>query len=83
MPELRPFAELRDSGLLWLINASVFHPRGFALSLTLDDDGNATGWSLRGNGSEAWIFAEDVSDEAFAATLRTFSQARADNLEIT
>lgn len=50
----RPFAELREEGLLWLINTSVFHPRGYALAVHLDDDGNATGWSLFGDGTEPW-----------------------------
>lgn len=43
----RPFADLMDSGLLWLINSSVFHPRGVALSLHVDrETGAAVGWSL-------------------------------------
>jgi len=50
----RPFSELRDEGLLWLINTTVFHPRGYALALHYDDDMNATGWSLVGDGSEPW-----------------------------
>lgn len=65
----RPFAELRDEGLLWLINTVVFHPRGFALALHFDNDKNATGWSLYGDGLEAWQFADDdVVDEMFAKT---------------
>lgn len=57
----RPFSELRDSGLLWLFNRVVLHPRGYALALHFEDreDGTtdyrtATGWSILGDGSEAW-----------------------------
>jgi hypothetical protein len=52
--EQRPFEDMRDEGLLWLINRVVFHPRGYALAFHLDDDGVATGWSLMGDGSESW-----------------------------
>lgn len=55
----RPFDELRSSGLLWLINTSVFHPRGYALALHQGEDGKITGWSIVGDGNERWAFAED------------------------
>lgn len=57
--EPRPFNELRDTGLLWLINTTVFHPRGYALAFAMDDDGNAYGWSIVGDGSTPWQFACD------------------------
>jgi hypothetical protein len=60
----RPFSELRDEGLLWLINVSVFHPRGFALAVHLDDFDNVTGWSLLGDGSEAWVMADGPENDA-------------------
>ena len=51
----RPFAELRETGLLWLLNRVVFHPRGYALALHFDDSYTAaTGWSLMGDGTEPW-----------------------------
>lgn len=53
----RPWEELRDSGLLWLINATVFHPRGYALTMHFNDEGMATGWSIQGNGQEFWRFS--------------------------
>jgi hypothetical protein len=67
----RPFSELRDSGLLWLINRVVFHPRGYALALEMRD-GQAVGWKLLGDGSEVWGFAppEDDDFEHAQATLR-------------
>ena len=55
----RPFEELRDEGLLWLINATVFHPRGYALAMHHDDKGHATGWSIVGDGAERWTYAEE------------------------
>jgi hypothetical protein len=49
----RPLHELIDSGLLWLVNATVFHPRGLALALHFDgledpssDNADIVGWSL-------------------------------------
>ena len=72
----RPVSELSDSGLLWLINASVFHPRGFALALTQNTEtGEVTGWELLGNGSEPWVFS-GPRPERFAAAEETFEAAR-------
>ncbi len=48
MPDsVRPFNELIDSGVLWLVNASALHPRGIALALHTDDEGEVIGWSLQ------------------------------------
>lgn len=60
----RPFSELRDAGLLWLINRTALHPRGFALALHLDRDGSATGWSVKGDGTEPWAFMMDAEEDA-------------------
>ena len=72
MTAVRPFSELRDEGLLWLINTSVFHPRGYALAFVMDEDGNATGWALLGDGTEAWTMGDDghgpTLDELMART---------------
>ena len=64
-PVARPFAELRDTGLLWLLwllNRVVFHPRGYALALHFEGQlpvlGECTGWSLQGNGSEPWSMGD-------------------------
>ena len=66
----RSLDELRTSGLLWLINRTVFHPRGYALSINYADgvDAPATGWSLMGDGTEAWGYnlPEGVEDELMA-----------------
>lgn len=64
----RPFSDLRAVGLLWLINTALLHPRGYALALHSDDEGNATGWSLLGDGSEPWYFdPSEPSDREFLA----------------
>jgi hypothetical protein len=70
---VRPFAELRDSGLLWLINRALFHPRGWALALSYRD-GQVVGWRLLGDGSEVWRFTDD-EDENFAAAEATLRPA--------
>lgn len=59
----RPFSELVDEGLLWLINVTVFHPRGYALALHFDDGGDVTGWSLRGDGGEAWVMPDGPEND--------------------
>lgn len=73
-PPARPFSELRDSGLLWLINRTVFHPRGFALGLVTDETGAVVGWLLEGDGSEPWMFSPAFEEvelfRAAEATLR-------------
>lgn len=59
----RPWTDLRPTGLLWLINRVVFHPRGYALAIHRDDDGTCTGWSLLGDGSEPWSMGEAPIDK--------------------
>lgn len=71
MSDPRDWNELRESGLLWLINRVVFHPRGWALGL-VRRDGEVVGWSLQGDGKEVWEMTGSEDDE-FAraqATLR-------------
>jgi hypothetical protein len=68
--EPRPFSELRDTGLLWLINTTVFHPRGYALAVHYADgtDSEMIGWSLVGDGTEVWAFGTDADiDSCFRA----------------
>lgn len=64
----RPFGELRTSGLLWLINRVVFHPRGYALALHFEGNdssqlGACTGWSLMGDGTEPWSMGPSIADD--------------------
>lgn len=70
--------DLHDDGLLWLINAVVFHPRGFALARLESFDGDR--YYLLGDGTETWRFdpsSVDV-DDLFAraeAALRRAAEA--------
>lgn len=76
--ETRPFADLRSTGLLWLVNTTVFHPRGYSLGIALDDDGNATGWTLYGDGTEPWQFRDpDPMPEGQMSIDECFAAARA------
>lgn len=64
------FDELRDTGMLWMINTAVLHPRGFAMSLVFDDDGRCTGWDILGDGTDRWTYADEMGgrlDECFVA----------------
>jgi hypothetical protein len=67
----RPWDELKSSGLLWLINRVVFHPRGFALSLARRD-GEVVGWRLLGDGREVWAM-EPPEDDEFDRAQRTLA----------
>lgn len=76
----RSFDDFRASGLLWLINRTVFHPRGFALGFVRDDEaGEVTGWELLGDGAEPWRFDGDGEDGLFAAAEATFNALRAED----
>lgn len=67
----RPFAELIDSGLLWLVNRYALHPRGLAVALHVDEHGQAYGWSLVHNSNgEPWQY-----DPATDADGRTRAEA--------
>jgi len=71
---LHRWSELRTTGLLWLINTTVLHPRGFALAMSYPegttreqkDSGEveSDGWLLVGDGSEPWVF-QDAPDESW------------------
>lgn len=54
--------DLRDDGLLWLINATCFHPRGFALAIREMADGDE--FVLMGDGTEPWRYASAADVEA-------------------
>jgi len=73
----RPLDQLRTSGLLWLINRTVFHPRGFALGLH-ENNGEVTGWSLQGDGTDPWLYGhhEQHHLEAAEETLRRQRERR-------
>jgi len=35
--ELQELQEFRDAGLVWLVNTAILHPRGYALSVDVED----------------------------------------------
>lgn len=78
-PETHAWEEFRTLGLLWLINTSVLHPRGFALAFVYDDDRNPIGWQLVGDGSEPWTFLDEC-DDRFQAVEALFDQHRKTSL---
>lgn len=74
----RPFSEFRTEGILWLLNTSVMHPRGFALVFHYDGTDpepqtEPTGWSIIGDGTEPWVMQDGPDNnarfEAFEALL--------------
>ncbi|WP_353809145.1 hypothetical protein [Agromyces sp. SYSU T00194] len=72
----RPWAELLDSGLLWLINRQVFHPHGFSLSVHTNEHGEPTGWALRGDGTEIHAFPYELEQEYFERAMAEIEAAR-------
>lgn len=75
---IHPFADLRPTGLLWLINATVFHPRGLAMALEFHKDGTAMGWSLQVAGpGEPFTFLDCPEvDAAYVNAERTMAEAK-------
>jgi hypothetical protein len=66
--------DLRGDGLLWLVNASILHPRGYALAR----DSITGALFLLGDGSEPWRFDMDC-EEQFAAVNALLARAREHN----
>ena len=83
MGDFRPFEDLSDTGILWLINRVVFHPRGFAFSIHINSDGVADGWDVEGDGSEIWRFSLDSDDKKFTTVEKFLNDLRlpTNNLE--
>ena len=74
---VRPLGELMDSGMLWLINRSTFHPRGFSLALETDDGtGEVIGWKILGNGQELWSYQQYRDEEKFFKAEATLKSLR-------
>lgn len=65
--QVASWKEFQESGLLWLLNTTVLHPRGYALAL-VQEEGEVIGWRLMGDGTEAIVFEDDpVLDARFSA----------------
>lgn len=76
MDGIRPIAELRSSGMLWLINRTVFHPHGLALALVSGTDGDIVGWQLMGDGTQPCWFAPEDEAALFTAAQATLAAAQ-------
>jgi len=85
----RPFEELREHGLLWLINRTVFHPRGYALGLSYPEDASRedieahrvqpVGFTILGDGTEPWNYDNEMHEDApFEAAEALFASLRPD-----
>lgn len=71
------FERLRDTGILWYVNRVAFHPRGYALVLDFDDEGNARGWALQAtDGTELFTFPEEQDDDAFKRVEALLTETR-------
>lgn len=75
------FHELRDTGVLWLINRALFHPRGFAIALDYlnGPDSEPTGWSIHAAGEgETFTFELEpgFDDERFRAVEQLLTDTR-------
>lgn len=68
--------QFRADGLLWMVNAAILHPRGYALTVHIDDDGEPTGLSVQGDGVEPWCFGPDASDVRDSVQLFMEAEAR-------
>lgn len=63
---IQRWENLRHTGMLWAINATLLHPRGFAMGAEVEDSpelvdyalSDDLGWKLLGDGSEPWSFAD-------------------------
>lgn len=85
-----PMEELVSSGLLWLINSTVFWPRGFALALedervpgqTGPDAHKIAGFLILGDGSEPIISSEEeISQRRFEAVEDLFAKLRHEGVQ--
>ena len=65
---------MSDTGLLWYINASCFHPHGLALGI----DSETGHWSLHAaKGGEPFVFADDETTRwKFQAVQQLFAEVR-------
>jgi len=71
--------QFRADGLLWMVNAAILHPRGYALTAHIDDAGEPIGLSVLGDGVEPWCFA-DASDVQDAIRLFMDAEVRRESI---
>lgn len=72
MTELRAIEDMssidpeKETAVLWAMNRFIFHPRGFAMTFSVDEEKKVDGWYLQGNGTEVWAFDSESDDDGFA-----------------
>lgn len=54
--------DLRKDGILWMLNTTVFHPRGLELGMATDGE-----LYLLGDDREVWVFEETLAESGFEA----------------
>jgi hypothetical protein len=64
--------DLRSDGILWMLNKTIFHPRGYALSINPDTGDLA----LVGDGTEPWAFEHSIELEPFRAFEALLNRSR-------
>jgi len=70
--------KFHNDGLVFLVNTALLHPRGLALAIHLDDDGEPLGLSIFGEGDEPWVFgrnAQEAIESIGAQTLERYFDA--------
>lgn len=81
MSEPMPFEALREHEVLWAINRTLFHPRGYALGLSYPSKDveainrheiEPDGWTLYGDGTEPWQYGDSVDEDAAFAVFNAF-----------
>lgn len=64
-----PWAEFQKSGALWLVNATLWHPRGYAMLMYYPDDtfSESIGYKIVGEGKRPWTTPVNLREinEAF------------------
>lgn len=61
--DLALIEQFRDEGLLWLVNTAILHPRGYALGIEQDENGDAVRLILAGATDDYWYFEPGEFDE--------------------
>lgn len=78
--EARP-VDLIEDGVLWYINRTMFHPRGFALGFSVDaDDPASSTFVMLGDGREVWTMGSTDEDEKFKAFEALLKRQRGEQL---
>ncbi len=65
-----------ETGVLWMINRVLFHPRGYALAFEYaEGETEPRGWNVQGDGSEPWSFPEEMELGKFLQFEQLLTQA--------